>query len=81
MDNYLNLELNCSRSLIEDSNKYVNIAKGVQYLTKIRIGAFWTCPKLVKIGWIDNLWQDTCPCCLHNEPESELVLYVQMLVK
>ena len=70
LDNYLNLELNCSRSLIEDSNKYVNIAKGVQYLTKIRIGAFWTCPKLVKIGWINNLWQDTCPCCLHNEPES-----------
>ena len=49
---------------------YSGSSKGLLYLVKIRVGAFWWAPRFCQIKWLDPYFRNRCPCCLQNCAEN-----------
>ena len=46
--------------------EFPGLARGSQWLAKIRAGGFWLAPALSRIGTLES----HCPCCGDDNPET-----------
>jgi hypothetical protein len=51
--------------------EFPGLARGTQWLARIRVGAFWlAAPALSRIGTLESHWESHCPCCGNENPET-----------
>lgn len=50
----------------------IEISYGWMVLERLRMGRYWTAPRLASAGLIDQKYRTQCPCCLENTKEDEL---------
>jgi len=56
---------------------FPGLARGSQWLAKIRVGGFWLAPALSRIGTPESHWESHCPCCGDEIPETMTYLGLQ----
>jgi hypothetical protein len=58
--------------------EFPGLARGTQWLAKIRVGGFWlAAPALNHIGTLESHWESHCPCCGNETPETLTYLGLQ----
>jgi hypothetical protein len=62
-NHYINSGFEKSRGYLKTAVKYPNFSRGVHWLCRLRVGAFWTIRRFVHIGWLPERWLTTCPFC------------------
>jgi hypothetical protein len=67
---YLESSFHESVAYSSKANRYAKYAKGIYFLTKFRVGAIWTAPRLATIGWLPEVYTHQCPCCNSGVPET-----------
>jgi hypothetical protein len=51
--------------------EFLGLARGTQWLAKIRVGGFWLpAPSLSRIGTLESHWELQCPCCRDETPRD-----------
>jgi hypothetical protein len=58
--------------------EFPGLARGTQWLAKIRVGGFWLpAPALSRIGTLESHWESHCPCCGDETPKTLTYLGLQ----
>ena len=57
-------------NLILDDCIPSNLAFGAKWVSRLRMGAFWSAPKLASIGYIGFGYKNMCPCCEKFQAET-----------
>ena len=71
VQNYLDWNMSRTNSYLQIGIKYPSLARGITWLTKLRVGAFWPTSRLVAAGLIHvPHWSNHCPCCQANVSET-----------
>ena len=52
-----------SRSYIWLGVRYPQLARGFHWLTRLRLGSFWTARRFARIGWLAAEFMTRCPFC------------------
>jgi len=73
-----NYNLACSCKYWWEALEFPGLARGTQWLAKIRVGGFWlAAPALSRIGTLESHWESHCPCCGDETPETLTYLGLQ----
>ena len=43
--------------------RYPQLSRGFHWLTRLRLGSFWTAKRLARIGWLVDEFRTKCPFC------------------
>jgi len=75
---YRNYNLAYTRKYWWEALEFPGLARGTQWLAKIRVGGFWRpSPALSRIGTLESHWESHCPCCGDETPETLTYLGLQ----
>jgi len=75
---YRNYSLACSCTYWWEALEFTGLARGTQWLAKIRVGGFWLpAPALSRIGTLESHWESHCPCYRDEIPETLTYVGVQ----
>jgi hypothetical protein len=73
-----NYNLACSCKYWWEALEFPGLARGTQWLAKIRVGGFWLPARaLSRIGTLESLWESHCPCYRDEIPETLTYLGLQ----
>lgn len=71
---------------MKETSRYLRIAvwyplfaRGFYWLTRIRLGSFWSAARLAQIGWLPLEYRSKCPFCLQPCPNGEDVEHLLSL--
>ena len=56
--------------------RYPRLSKGFSWLSRIRVGGFWTARQLATIGYLDRRYLSECPICDCIVPSGETINHV-----
>ena len=62
-ERYRECQLSQSVQYLSVAYQYPNIVKGIWWLTRMRVSAFWTAVAFERIGWLPNRYRNRCPFC------------------
>jgi hypothetical protein len=75
---YRNYTLAYTCKYWREALEFPGLARGTQWLAKIRVGGFWlAAPALSRIGTLESHWESHCPCCGNETPETLTYLGLQ----
>ena len=75
---YRNYSLACSCTYWWEALEFTGLARGTQWLAKIRVGGFWLpAPALSRIGTLESHWESHCTCYRDEIPETLTYLGLQ----
>jgi len=60
---YESYQLLESRSYLDLGVRYPRLARGFHWLTRLRLGSFWTARRFARIGWLAEEFRTRCPFC------------------
>jgi hypothetical protein len=71
MQKYVANDFSRTRGYLAAAVRYPEISKGIHWLCRMRVGAFWTVRRYVHIGWVSDRFLRECPFCGVVDGEGE----------
>lgn len=65
-ERYLDSQLDKSVVYLKRTAKYPDYQRGIFWLTRLRVNAFWTAKAFQKIKWLPDVFRYVCPFCNQN---------------
>jgi hypothetical protein len=59
--------------------RFPSLARGFHWLSRIRLGCFWTTHRLAQIGWVSSEFKDKCPFCLGYSSGGEDIMHFLLI--
>ena len=60
---YVSYQLLETQPYLDLGVKYPLLARGFYWLTRMRVGSFWTAKRFARIGWLADEFRTKCPFC------------------
>ena len=69
-----------TRNYLKKAMRFPSVSRGVHWLARCRVNAFWTTVRLAKIGMVAPEWENVCPCCGIDYPTKGETVAHMLLV-
>jgi exonuclease III len=70
-ERYMRWRLDQSRQYLKEVHRFPSDCKGLLWLTRLRVNAFWSARAFQKIRWLPEEYDSLCPFCnLHGSGET-----------
>jgi hypothetical protein len=73
LQHYLDSRFDLTNNFLNIGLRYPRLSKGFNWLSRLRVGAFWTARQLARIGYLDQRYLTECPICGSELPSGESV--------